>query len=660
MTEPGPGRESTAVGVGAESDLVGAVNREFAALHSRGALTELRPGQLDMASAVARAVESRHHLIVQAGTGVGKTLAYLIPVILSGRRTVVATATKSLQEQVATRDLPALKAAWGQDLSWAVVKGRGAYLCRQRVTEATDDPTVPAAVRRLIAWAATTETGDRDELDSDVPDSAWRRLSVRGDQCPGRDRCPSGGQCFAEQARTVAAKSDLVITNHYVYAASLTASGQMLPEHDVAVFDEAHQLDEALRQMTSTRVDPARIARMIGAHDGGQLTRLRDILAPQHGRYLARSPELLDEALQAAREAVNAAAAAQRALAADGDERARRWAHTLALVGENLALSASETARPRWVEGSAAEPVLRTFSTDVGVQLALGDPHRRTAVLTSATLGADPTGSLGLDPDSTTSVTVPSPFAYAHQAVLYCAADLPDPRSSGWSAAAHAELTELINAAGGRTLALFTSWTALRAAVAQVAPMIGAEVLVQGELGRRELLDRFRQDTTSCLFATVGLAQGTDVPGDALTLVTLDRLPFPPAGDPYFVARRAAAGPNAFEDVDLRHARTVLAQVAGRLVRTATDRGVFAVLDPRLASAKYRWSLVRSVPPMVRSRDRAVVHEFLRRCTMPSGTDVHPSVGPLESERHDGFTPPPHAGVTQAAPLTCPHKRGYE
>jgi ATP-dependent DNA helicase DinG len=607
-----------------------------------------------MAAAVARAIESRRHLVVQAGTGVGKTLAYLIPVILSGRRTVISTATKSLQEQVASRDLPALKAAWDRGLSWAVVKGRGAYLCQQRVTEASDDRTAPAAVRRLIAWAATTETGDRDELDSDVPDSVWRRLSVRGDQCPGRDRCPSGGQCFAERARTAAATADLVITNHYVYAASLTASGQMLPEHDIAVFDEAHQLDEALRQMTSTRVDPARIARMIGTPDGGPVARLRDILAPEVGRYLAQAPELLDEAMRAAREAVTASAAAQRALAADGDERARRWAHTLALVSENLALSASETGRPRWVEGSAAEPVLRTFATDIGVQLALGDPHRRTAVLTSATLGADLTGSLGLDPDSTASVTVPSPFAYAHQALLYCAADLPDPRSSGWAAAAYAELAALINSAGGRTLALFTSWTALRAAVAHVAPLVGAEVLIQGELGRRELLDRFRQDTTSCLFATVGLAQGTDVPGDALTLVTLDRLPFPPAGDPYLVARRAATGPNAFQDVDLRHAQTVLAQVAGRLVRTATDRGVFAVLDPRLASAKYRWSLVRSVPPMARSRDRAVVHEFLRRCAMPSETDVPPSAGTPESDLHGGFTLLPHASVTQVAPVTSP------
>jgi len=214
-------------------------------------------------------------------------------------------------------------------------------------------------------------------------------------------------------------------------------------------------------------------------------------------------------------------------------------------------------------------------------------------------------------------VAVPSPFAYERQALLYCAADLPDPRSPAWAAAAHAELAALIEAAGGRTLALFTSWRALRAAVDEVAPKVGGAVLVQGELGRRQLLARFRADTTSCLFATVGLAQGTDIPGDALTLVTLDRLPFPPAADPYFAARRAAAGARAFEDVDLRHARMVLAQVAGRLIRTGTDCGVFAVLDPRLATAGYRWPMVRAVPPMARSRDRAIVHDFLRGCRAP-------------------------------------------
>jgi ATP-dependent DNA helicase DinG len=236
-------------------------------------------------------------------------------------------------------------------------------------------------------------------------------------------------------------------------------------------------------------------------------------------------------------------------------------------------------------------------------------------ILTSATLVEETVADLGLPEESVTELTVPSPFAYDEQAVLYCAADLPDPRSPGWAAAAHAELITLINAAGGRTLALFTSWSALHAAVEAVAPHVDAAVLVQGGPGKRELLRRFAADTATCVFGTVGLAQGTDIPGDALTLVTLDRLPFPPAHDPYVGARRALAGRQAFSAVDLRHARSALAQVAGRLIRTKSDRGVFAVLDPRLAHADYRWQLVRAIPPMRRSRDREAVCAFLRNCT---------------------------------------------
>jgi ATP-dependent DNA helicase DinG len=590
------------------------VTQEFAALHERGELTERRSGQVDMAVAVASAIVDRHHLVVRAGTGVGKTLAYLVPSILSGKRTVVSTATKSLQEQVARRDLPALSCALGRDISWAVVKGRGAYLCRQRLVEIGDASAAPAAIRGLIEWSHTTETGDRDELDTDVPDAAWRSVSVRGDQCPGRDRCPSGDTCFAERARTLASTADLVVTNHHVYAASLTASRKMLPDHDIAVFDEAHQLDEAVRQATSTYVDPARIARMIGALEEGPLARLRNVLGPHAGRYLAHPPGGLDTALEAASKLVSAAASEQRVLAADGNDRSRHRAHSLALISENLMLSRTSADRPRWVEGTPDEPVLRSFATEAGAHLVLGDPHLRTVILTSATIGGDLGDGLGLRPDAAAVVTVPSPFAYGEQAVLYCAADLPDPRDPAWAAAAHAELAALINAAGGRTLALFTSWNKLRAAVEAVAPRVDADVLVQGEVGRQELLRRFREDATCCVFATVGLAQGTDVPGDALTLVTLDRLPFPPTRDPYYVARRAAVGANAFQDVDLRYAQTVMAQVAGRLIRTRADRGVVAVLDPRLASASYRWALVRSVPPMRRSRDREAVCDYLRCC----------------------------------------------
>jgi ATP-dependent DNA helicase DinG len=599
------------VAAAAGHDLVSAVASKFAELHTRGELAELRPGQLRMATLIADAISTRQHLVVDAGTGVGKTLAYLIPIVLSGRRTVISTATKSLQEQLASRDLPMIRNALGIDVTWTVIKGRNSYLCKQRLTEVTEAATLPASIRRLIEWSRTTETGDRDEIEADVPDSVWRRLSVSGDQCPGRDACPQGIDCFAERARTRALGTDLVVTNHHVYAASLS-SQQMLPEHDVAVFDEAHKLDEAIRQVTSTRVDPVRVARMIGRSEADALTVLREVLGPHAGRYLRSAPAGLDATLDSVRLLVSKVAAEQRALAASGNQRARRRAHSLALIAENMALSTSSGERLRWVEGTAQQPILRSFAAGSGAHQALGDSAQRTAVLTSATIGSDPLNDLGLLANSAEVERVPSPFAYETQAMFYCAAHLPDPRSKEWPTSMHAELNALIKAAGGRTLALFTSWTALHAALKELSPQITGTVLIQGESGRRELLQRFRDDVTSCLFATIGLAQGTDVPGDALTLVTIDRLPFPPVGDPYFEARRAAAGGDSFAKVDLCHAQTVLAQVAGRLIRTQTDRGVFAVLDPRLASAPYRWPLVNSVPAMRRTRDFNEVCDFLQ------------------------------------------------
>jgi ATP-dependent DNA helicase DinG len=608
-------------------DLVQAVAAAFEALRASGALGERRDGQRDMAVAVARAIVDRRHLVVQAGTGVGKTAAYLVPAILSGHRVVVSTSTKSLQEQVAEHHLPALQDALGRDVTWSVVKGRSSYLCQQRLTEITtgdcstaDEGTTgggtpPRALRRLLDWAATTATGDRDEAEFEVSDAVWRRVSVRTDECPGQERCPSGGTCFAERVRAAAAEVDVVITNHHLYVASLTASQHLLPDHRVVVFDEAHQLDEAVRQTTSTYVDPARIGRIVGtAADEDVFARLAAEIAPYAGRYLGRMPPTVEAALHAAAETVRSTAAAERLAARAGGVTAQRRAHTLALIGENIALTANGEGRSRWVEGTAEQPVLRTFAADAGARQVVGDPAHRTAILTSATFGEQWQADLGLPTGAADGLTVPSPFAYHEQAVLYCAADLPDPRTSGWTHAAHAELIALINAAGGRTLALFTSWAALHAAVDAVTPHVEAKIVVQGSVGRRELLRGLRADVGSCVFGTAGLAQGTDIPGDALTLVTLDRLPFPPTHDPYFAARRAGAGQHAFREVDLRHARTMLAQIAGRLIRTRTDRGVFAVLDPRLAHADYRWTLVHAIPPMRRTRDRQLVCDFLRGC----------------------------------------------
>ncbi len=613
----------------AAAGLPGEVTVAFEALYGRQVLQERRTGQLEMAGAVAAAIDGAQHLLVRAGTGVGKTLAYLVPAVLSGQRVVVATATRSLQEQIAARDLPWLCEALDRPVTFTVLKGRSNYLCRQRMQEAItgNSPSPPSdEYRRLVEWAADTVTGDRDELPFEPSERTWRLVSVRSDECPGKARCPSGTTCFAELARESAADSDVVVTNHHVYATGLLASHQLLPEHRVVVFDEAHQVDEVIRQATATRVDPVRVTRVVGtATDGPDgppeelidaLARLRSTLTPLVGTYTGRVPADVAQALAGAGELVRQHAALCRSLARrGGGHRWQRVAYTCALVAENMALPLADSARVVWVEGLAARPVLRSIAPSVDTSFAFGDPTRRVVIFTSATVGPEVPKELGFAADSVRRLDVASPFSYLDQAMLYCAADIPDPRAPGWSGAAHEELAALIAAAGGRTLALFTSWDALHAAVAAVAPQLDMAVLVQGAVGKRELLERFRDDPTSCVFATVSLAQGTDIPGDSLTLVTIDRVPFPPAHDPYLAARRAAKGPRAFRDVDLRHARTVLAQTAGRLIRTQVDRGVFAVLDPRLATANYRWDLVRSIPPMRRTRDRSVACAFLQSCT---------------------------------------------
>jgi ATP-dependent DNA helicase DinG len=608
------------------SNLAADVVAAFDRLLERRVLSERRPGQIEMAISIAEAIDGRGHLLVTGGTGVGKTWAYLVPAILSGSRTVVSTATRSLQEQLAQRDLPRAREALQGSFTWSVLKGRSNYLCRQCVAEAaTGDEAAPPdeSHRLLMEWTSTTATGDRDELTWEPAPNEWRLVSVQPNECPGKARCPFGESCFTEQARRSAASSQIIVTNHHVYAAGLFSSHQVLPEHSVAIFDEAHHVDEVFRQASSTRVDPVGAAQLVRRAPVGSamisdviaaFRHLRSALAPSVGTWLDEMPDVVADALGGAREQLRGLASQLRLHARQGNaHRSERMAHTMSLMGENLALSqGAGPGRSLWVEGTRARPVLRSVSEDVGVARAFASRDVPTVVLTSASIDRELPAELGFAEDQVRCTAVASPFAYEHRALLYCATHNPDPRSAAWSRAVHDELTALIEAAGGRTLALFTSWDALQAAVAAVAPRIEGRVLVQGTLGKRDLLERFRSEATSCVFGTIGLAQGIDIPGESLNLVTIDRLPFPPVRDPYLGARRAARGQQAFRDIDLRHARTMLAQAAGRLIRTEADWGVFAVLDPRLATASYRWELINALPPMRRARERAVAVGFLR------------------------------------------------
>ena len=634
-----------------------------AATEALGSAGEHRAGQEQMSAATAEAFERGRHLAVAAGTGTGKSLAYLIPAVLSGRRVVVATATRALQDQLATKELPFLAGLaetrqlrpGGRSFRWAVLKGRSNYICRQLVAEATrtgiqlelgvpseangpregaEGPTGAAGApaladgedfARLLAWSDRAITGDRADVDWELAPGLWERLSVSATQCPGRARCPEGGACFAEAARERADRADIVVVNTHLLVLHLLGT-PLLPPHDLVVIDEAHQFEDTVTAIAGVSLGE-RSLRNAGqelnaviARSGGPLAnsgrRIAEILREHHGRRLpADGPPDLVEALTLASGRLEAAGAELRAARADGDDaEARR----LRALGEVSSLSENVAAllqRPEgtvaFVEGATGAPELRLAHLEVGGLLREPLFEERTVVMTSATLGTATPAALGLEHDDYRHLDVGSPFDYRSAGLLYCAADLPRRNSPEFTPKAIDELETLINAARGRTLALFTSHRMLDETAGALRSRLRWPLLRQGDLPPAQLLERFAADDATCLFATIGFWQGVDVPGPALTLVTLDRLPFPRPDDPLLAARREHIGDGAFRLVDLRRAGILLAQGAGRLIRSEADRGVVAVLDPRLATARYRTELLEEVPPLRRTTERAEVLAFL-------------------------------------------------
>jgi ATP-dependent DNA helicase DinG len=600
---------------------------------------ESRQGQRQMADAVRRGIVERKHVAVQAGTGTGKTLAYLVPAILSDRPTVVATATKALQDQLAGKDLPFLQQHLRHPFEWALLKGRSNYLCMQRLDElltagkdegqlALDGVAERASAEELIHladWAATTETGDRAELDVEPSERAWSALSVSAQECPGAARCPSGAACFAEAARHRAQEADVVVVNLHLYGLDLAMDGVLLPDHELAIIDEAHQLEDIVSatsgiEVTGGRfIDLARRTRGViaddqlsaGVDDAGRL--LTEALRSHRGKRLRGGlPDDLAGAVTIARSRAELVLAAARNVPVDAPEDTRAKAVRLvqstgALLEDLSGVQLVDDDHVVWVEGTDANPVLRVAPLDVSGLLEERLWNKRTAVLTSATLPAQLPVRLGVGKAQITELDVGSPFDYEEHALLYCAAHLPDPRNPSYVEALTDELGDLIEAAGGRTLALFTSFRVLdeAAAALQLRFEDGLPILTQRDLPKARLIERFTADEGTSLFATMGFWQGVDVPGRSLSLVAIDRIPFPRPDEPLLEARRERAGAQAFGLIDLPRAATLLAQGAGRLIRTATDRGVVAVLDPRLAKAGYRWDLVNALPPMRRTKDPA-------------------------------------------------------
>ena len=614
-----------------------------------------REGQHEMAEAVADALESGEHLLVQAGTGTGKSLAYLVPVLAHHDRAIVATATIALQRQLVDRDLPrlvdALEPLLGRRPEFAMLKGRANYLCLHRLnaaegSEPDDDealfaptPTSKAGrdVVRIHEWATSTETGDRDELVPAPDDRAWRSLSVTPHECLGAQKCPFAEDCFAELARERARDADVVVTNHAMLAIDALSDARLLPESDVIVVDEGHELaDRATNavtdELTASMVErAARRAKPFVSDDVS--TRLTDAAAAvdlelsetSEGRIPEVTGRLFDVMVllrDAAHDTLSAIGpvkssddkVAQRTLARAAVEELHETAGRLVVAGEkDVVWLTTSDRRP---------PTLYRAPLFVGGLLRRGLFEERTVVLTSATLelggGFEPVargvGLTGDDAPAWRGLDVGSPFDYGKQAILYLAAHLPPPGRESPSAEALGELAELVTAAGGRTLGLFSSMRAAERAAEQLRERLDLPILCQGEDATSELVRQFAADEPTCLFGTLSLWQGVDVPGRSLQLVVIDRLPFPRPDDPLASARSRyvdSHGGNGFMQVSAMQAALRLAQGAGRLIRTTDDKGVVAVLDSRLANARYGEFIRTSLPPMWPTTDGALVRASL-------------------------------------------------
>jgi ATP-dependent DNA helicase DinG len=712
---------------------------------------EVRDGQLAMARAVGHAVTSGRHLVVQAGTGTGKSLGYLVPALLSGSKVVVSTATKALQDQLAAKDLPFLKKhlkgvlnpGMSEPFAFAILKGRSNYYCVQKAAEMRlasgkdqlnllgdddigkriDPDRVLKEVTKLAEWSAKTELGDRSELDFEPLPQSWSAVSVSAGECPGAAKCPSGEACFAEKARKKAAEADVVVVNTHLYGQHVRTGGHVLPEHDLVIFDEAHEVEDIMADSFGVEISAGRFSFLAGRArqviadldsnvdlvDAG--IRIEAALTPFEGQRLVNGPGAHDSiraALVTALDRVNRTLTLLRSVPDDagggigprkvravqgatslaeeltaamemgarsglpvgiappggtrseaemGPASSNRGAVRTSAVGigagvggvggssgvstksfdpdedpfESTAQALDEAdefekinvltsgERVAWVEAASKTrgPVLRIAPIEVAGALAATIWSQITAVFASATIPSNLGPRLGLKTDNTDTLDVGSPFDYATQGMLYCAVHLPDPRGASFEPAMHEELAKLMIAAGGRTLALFTSWKGMRNAAEFMAahkPALPFRVMTQSDLPKPALTKAFAEDETSCLFATMGFWQGIDVPGRALSLVTIDKLPFARPDEPLLVARREKAGDNAFKTIDLPRAAMLLAQGAGRLIRTSSDRGVVAIMDPRLNTAKsYRYELLAALPPMKRTRDRSVVEAFLTK-----------------------------------------------
>lgn len=667
VTSPDGGELSAAKAVGAprtpappsalEELAISALERAVASMGGSP-----RQGQEQMVREICAAIEKNERVLIQAGTGTGKSLGYLLPALafaaLSGGRSLVSTATLALQRQVVSKDVPiacdAVEALTGVRPDVALLKGWGNYLCLNKVhggypaeegtlfdggSEVFDSPTTTLGreILRIRKWAKKTTTGDRDDIPRGVSDKAWRQVSLQRRECLGKS-CSLYDECFPQKARDHAMEADLIVTNHSLVGINATSEGELFPEIDCVIIDEAHDLAERVRHQTSVVISEGsvlRVARSARTH-GEVDTQALEEAAVACGAVLASMEDGLvrsrPEALQAVLGSVDVAL--RDALSQLSDSRVEAASKQLARAALEELLGAMDVwNRPadqsitwvnrQWRDGEILAPELIVAALDVAVPIGTVALGEGAAVMTSATLSLGHSFNAiaqqnGLMVSSIPwhGVDVGTPFKPEKQGILYVPTHLPDPGRNGVDEQALDELVALAKASGGGVLALFSSWKGVEAGAQALREHTDLKVLVHGDATVTALVDEFREDRDSCLVGTMSLWQGVDVAGASCRLVVIDRIPFPRPDDPVVQARSHDAekrGMSGFQVVSLNHAALMMAQASGRLLRTSEDKGVVAVLDRRLVTKPYGGFIRSSMQPLWPTQDRAVVLEALAR-----------------------------------------------
>jgi ATP-dependent DNA helicase DinG len=623
---------------------------------------EHRPGQIQMAQAVLNAIEQSQHLCVEAGTGTGKTLAYLIPAMFSNKRVIISTATKNLQEQLFSRDIPFLEKALNRKFSVCYMKGRSNYLCWNRLEELAGEkylfsPQDPERLSFIRKWAQTTKTGDRGEL-AELPEDflLWHRLDARRETCSGQ-KCRNFDACFITRVRQQALESDIVIVNHHLFFADLALRqgdfGSVLPDYSILVFDEAHEIEEVATQYFGIMVSNYRVEELIRDADktlaeqkaasafiSSQISKLAERSAEffrpfqsREGRFvlqplgsgagIRRGPQSIDSIsapYKAFRIQLNTFKSALVNVSVQS-ESIEALVRRCQEIEDDLAsiLELDSNEHVFWCEIRAKGGVF-LWASLINISDILKErlfSNVDSAILTSATLSTGGNfqftkSRLGLQ--MAEELMVPSHFDYASQTIFYIPRNIPEPREEGWTRHACHEIETILEASRGRAFVLFTSYSQMEQVYETLKNRLAFPILIQGEKSKSGLLDTFRNTPNAVLFATSSFWQGVDVQGEQLSCVIIDKLPFSVPSDPVVAARIAhvnESGGNAFYDYQIPTATILLKQGLGRLIRSKTDRGILALLDKRILTKSYGRMFLRSIPPAPLTQDSLQVCSFL-------------------------------------------------